>query len=354
MKKIVFLFTLLLSLSAFSQTQWQKLSATKASDFGLSYSLPKTVLTFDATYTKTTLIAGQYYRYAEKLLGITNPILQDSTFFSLENIAMQSTSISDKSTACMVKFESDLPYIMLNAAGVLCAVNANADTTLGEKLKPLPQNYVVQEAITNSQLSFTEETLASGSNAKMAELAAKQIFRLRESRLDLLTGDADQRPKDGEGIKVLLAEIDKQEKALTALFTGTTQVERHYARTKIVPTETDLNHQVLFRFSKHFGYVAADDLSGEPVYIDIKATDRKEFLPDPKAKPNEKRGLAYTIPGKGEVKISYLGKLLFELEQPFTQFGIQANFPAELFTRKKAPAKVILHPDTGAIVSVIQ
>ncbi|MFZ4456504.1 MAG: DUF4831 family protein [Bacteroidales bacterium] len=354
MKKIVLFCAILITFSAFSQTQWQKLTATKASDFGLSYSLPKTVLVVDVEYTKTSIKAGQYYRYAEKLLGITNPILQDSDFYFLDKVSMDATSAPDKTTGCMVKFESDLPYIILNSEGVLCAVNTNADSALAAKIKPLPQNYVVQEATTNSQLSFTEETLASGSTAKMAELAAKQIFRLRESRLDLLTGDADQRPKDGEGIKVVLAEIDKQEKALTALFTGTTQIEKFYARTKVYPTETDLNHQVLFRFSKHFGYVAADDLSGEPVYIDIKATDRKEFLPDPKAKPNEKHGLAYTIPGKGEVKISYYGKVLFETEQPFTQFGIQTNFPAELFTRKKAPAKVIIHPNTGAIVSLMQ
>ena len=205
MKKIVLFCAILTTFSAFSQTQWQKLTATKASDFGLSYSLPKTVLVVDVEYTKTSIKAGQYYRYAEKLLGITNPILQDSDFYFLDKVSMDDTSAPDKTTACMVKFESDLAYIILNAEGVLCAVNTNADSSLVTKIKPLPQNYVVQEAITNSQLSFTEETLASGSTAKMAELVAKQIFRLRESRLDLLTGDADQRLKGGEGIKVVLA-----------------------------------------------------------------------------------------------------------------------------------------------------
>jgi hypothetical protein len=354
MRKVILFFAIFSATSLFSQTQWQKLSATKVSDFGLSYTLPKTLLYIDSEIIKTTLKAGPYYRYAEKLLSVKDPIIQDSIYFSLDKVSVGATSVADKNSACMIQLKSELPYIILNAEGVLCAVNTSADSALGAKMKPLPLNTVVQEAIANAQLSLTEETLASGSTAKMAELVAKQIFRLRESRVDLLTGESEQMPKDGEGLKVLIEQLDKQEKALTALFTGTVQVEKMYARIKLTPVDTDLNRFVLFRFSKHFGLVAADDLSGEPVYIDIKATDRKEFLPDPKQKANEKKGLVYNIPGKGSVKLTYGSNPLFEGEFTFTQFGIQANFPTDLFTRKKSPAKVVLNPDTGAIVSLMQ
>ncbi|MDD2798379.1 MAG: DUF4831 family protein [Bacteroidales bacterium] len=355
MKHLFLLFILFVTLSLSAQTEWQKLSATKASDFGLNYTLPKTIIYIDAEYTKTTLKAGIYYRYAEKLLGIANPILEDSVFFSLDKVDGESTAIADPNSASMVQFKSTIPYLVLNSDGILCAVNCSPDSLTKNAVKPLPQNYVVQEAITNSELSLTEETLASGSTAKMAELAAKQIFRLRESRLDLINGDNDHLPKDGEGLKVIFEQLDKQEKALTALFVGTQRVEKFFVRTKITPTEIDLNHKVLFRFSKHFGFVSADDLSGEPVYLDIKATDRKEFLAaDPKSKPSDKKGLIYNIPGKGKVTISRNNNQLFEQEFTFTQFGIQANFPVDLFTRKKAPAKAILHPITGAIVSLMQ
>jgi hypothetical protein len=289
------------------------------------------------------------------LFGISNPILQDSTFFSLDKVSVSATSTVDKTTACMTQITLPLPNIVVNSEGVISAINAYPDSTLTEKIKPIPLNYIIKQAVANAQLSLTEETLASGSTAKMAEMAAKQIFRLRESRLDLLTGDADQRPKDGSGIKILLDELDKQEKTLITLFIGTTQIEKLFVRTKITPSEFDINHQVLFRFSKYFGYVAADDLSGEPVYIDIKATDRKEpLLVDPKAIPVVKKGLEYIIPGKGNLKISYNSTVLFDSQFTFTQFGIQAYFPADLFNRKKSPAKVILHPNTGAIVSLVQ
>ncbi len=357
MKKSLLFCALLTLLPTFAQTQWQKLSATKATDFGLTYNLPKTLLYADIEFTKTELKAAPYYRYAEKLLGVSNPIIQDSVYFSLDKATVYATSTVDRHSASMVRLESKaiVPYIVLNSEGILCAVNGNPDSNLYAKIVPLPSNYIVKQAIANSQLSLTEETLASGSTAKMAEMAAKQIFRLRESRLDLLSGDADQRPKDGEGIKVLLDELDKQEKALTALFLGTTQVEKQFARIKITPADTDLNHYVLFRFSKHFGFLSSDDLSGEPVYLDIKATDRKEYLPaDPKAKPSDVKGLAYLIPGKGAVKVSYGAKSLFDAEFTFTQFGITANFPVDLFTRKKSPAKVTLHPETGAVLNLVQ
>jgi hypothetical protein len=357
MRKIILICTLFYSITLCAQVQWQKLSATKAPDFGLSYSLPKTVLYFDTEYTKTTLKAAPYFRFAEKLLGITDIIAQDSVYYSLGQVSVWSTSEVDKNSACMVLFKSPLPYIVLNDEGILCAVNTNADTTFKEKIKPLPNNYVMVDAVVNSQLALTEETLASGSVTKMANLVAKQIFRLRESRLDLLTGDAEQRPKDGEGIRILLEQIDKQEKALTSLFIGSTKKEKFYIRTKFVPTDTDLVHSVLFRFSQHFGCVEASNLCGEPIYIDIKATDRKEFVPvvvDPKKKVEEMRGLAYNIPGKGSVILTYGANQLLEKEFTLTQFGIQANFPADLFTQKKGPAKVVLNPATGAIVSLLQ
>ncbi|WP_243348045.1 DUF4831 family protein [Parabacteroides sp. FAFU027] len=353
MKKILFLCGLLFSLSAYSQTEWQKLSATKASDFGLSYSLPKTVLYFDVEYTKTSLKAGPYFRYAEKLLGINNPIVADSTFFTIDKVAAFSHSTIDKKSACMVQFKSSLPYIILNSDGILCAVNTNPDT-ISVRIPELPQNQILKAGPTRTQNVLSEEALASGSVAKMAEVAAKQIFKLRESRTDLLAGDAENAPKDGEGLKVLFAQLDEQESSLMALFMGTTQVEKQFARIKYIPTGDEVNHQVLFRFSKHLGLVEKENLSGGPVYIDLKATDRKQFMPDPKQKAKEKKGLIYNIPGKGEATVSYDNKPLLTQEFTMTQFGIQANFPTNLFNDKKAPGKVILNPETGAIISMMQ
>lgn len=354
MRKFLLFCLVCFSVSLFSQTSWQKLSATKASDWGLSYSLPKTVFYFDTEYTKTTLSAGQYYKYADKLLGIKNPIRNDSVYYSLDKVSILPTATVDKNSASLVQFKSIVPYIVLNQEGVLCSVNTAPDTTFNYKLKPLPANYLLSQEGYDSRLALSEETLASGSFAKMAEMAAKQIFRIRESRMDLLTGDAEARPKDGAGIQLLLEQIDKQEKALTALFVGTVKVEKMFVRNRFIPTDLELSHFVLYRFSKHYGVVAADDLSGEPVYLDIRATDKKDYLPvDPKKK-FEKPGLVYLVPGRGALKLSYFNKVVAEGEFFITQYGIQVSFDPELFTRKKSPAQVVLNPETGAIMTLKQ
>ncbi len=353
MKKIFIILGLLSTLSSFSQTQWQKLSATKAGDFGLSYSLPKTILDIDVEYSKVTLKAGPYYRYAEKLLGIPNPIIADSTYFSLDKATAFTHSVIDKNTTCMVQFKSSLPYIVLNSNGILCAVNTSPDT-LTVAVPVLPENYILRPVVSGTKKVLSEEALASGSIAKMAEVAAKQIFRIRESRTDLITGESEHAPKDGEGLKVLIQQLEEQENALMALFIGQTQVEKQFARIKYTPTGDELNHQILFRFSIHNGLVEKENLSGEPIYFNLKATDRKQFMPDPKKKANEKTGLCYNIPGKGVISLTYRNKQLLEQEFTFTQFGIQANFPTDLFNNKKIPAKVIFNPETGAIIRMMQ
>ncbi len=51
---------------------------------------------------------------------------------------------------------------------------------------------------------MTEDMLRSTSTAKRAELAAARIYELRQSRSDIMSGNADQAPTDGEGLKLVL------------------------------------------------------------------------------------------------------------------------------------------------------
>ena len=59
----------------------------------------------------------------------------------------------------------------------------------------------------------------AGSTSRQAEVAAKQIYRIRESRLDILTGEADNLPPDGDAMKLVIQQLEAQEQALSQLFT---------------------------------------------------------------------------------------------------------------------------------------
>lgn len=61
----------------------------------------------------------------------------------------------------------------------------------------------------------------AGSTAKMAELVAKEIYNIRESKNALVRGQADNMPKDGEQLKIMLANLEEQEAAMTEMFSGT-------------------------------------------------------------------------------------------------------------------------------------
>lgn len=151
---------------------------------------------------------------------------------------------------------------------------------------------------------FSEELLMAGSTAKQAEVAAKQIYRIRESRLNILTGEADNLPPDGEAMKLVIQQLEEQEKALTNLFTGILTKETDHYEVSIIPHD-NLDKEVLFRFSKQLGIVDADDLGGTPVYMNLKATERAPILDAKEAEKKDKslKGIVYNVPGKASIEI---------------------------------------------------
>lgn len=71
------------------------------------------------------------------------------------------------------------------------------------------------------------------------------------SRMNILTGDADNLPPDGEAMKLVIQQLEEQEKALTNLFTGIRAKEVSDYEVTIVPFD-NLDKEVLFRFSPNW------------------------------------------------------------------------------------------------------
>ncbi len=67
---------------------------------------------------------------------------------------------------------------------------------------------------------LTEEILMASSTAKMAELVAKEIYQIRESKNALLRGQADNTPSDGAQLKIMIDNLNQQEDAMTKMFSG--------------------------------------------------------------------------------------------------------------------------------------
>ena len=360
MKRIVFLFFILPFAAGFlnAQTKVLKMSATKSTDFGVTYFLPKTMLTVRAGYNKITQKAGPYARYAERYLGVKEQsvVSEDQVYYKLNNISVMSKGIVDKDASYMVEFKAKTtsPFVYLTEDGLICTINADYEQDSDNK-KVEPAQYASETSSIPAHSVYTEEYLNAGSVTKMAEVAAKQIYKLRESRTDLLTGNADNAPRDGEGMKIVLANLEAQEKALTELFTGTTTTESLSSDFDIEPT-SNVDKEVLFRFSRYAGIVDKDDLSGSPVYINIKnqeSIDTQEII-DPKRKAKESQSIMYNIPGKAEVEVFYGINSMYKNTLSVVQFGNKQMLATSLFDDKKTPVKIYFYPETGAIRQIIQ
>lgn len=355
MKNLIIIAGLLLTMPLVAQTKVVKKNAVKSNNFGVTYSLPLTTFIVDAEVTKVTSKAGPYYKYAEKYLGVKDAITEDNVFYQLDKIGLQNKGVPDKDNTFIVEFKSGTlaPFVYLTEEGLLCTINAEYEMIRSEA-DSVKKKKTVQTNVTPASV-LSEELLMAGSTAKQAEVAAKQIYRIRESRLNILTGEADNLPPDGDAMKLVIEQLEQQEKALTNLFTGVVTKETSYSQFTIHPTG-NMEKEILFRFSDLLGIVAADDLGGAPVYLNLIATEKAPVLDPKEAEKKEKsmKGIIYNLPGKASIEITLNNKTLYKGVEQVAQFGSQESLAPSMFEDKKVPVKIFFYPESGAVKQIIQ
>lgn len=312
---------------------------------GITYYLPRTELRVRVTATCVKYTPGDFRVYAERYLRLNNIPKDASTTWKIDDVKVYAEGVPDDSKIFSVKLnpKTSAPLVGLTKSGVLLSINAQAQAAA--VVPEMPKPVVVDDRL-NSRDYMTQEILAAGSVAKQAELTAAEIYDIRDSRSALAKGEADNMPKDGEQLKLMINSLDTQEKALLQLFKGTQTTETRTYEFTYSPQEDA--ETVLFRFSKKLGPVDADDLAGEPVYISIKD---KHTVPAPvevEKKKKEVLDVRYNVPSDVEVKIFDSDKVLYSETYPMGQFGNVEHLGAELFN-KKMDTRVYLNAVTGGI-----
>lgn len=330
-----------------------RLTANKHNEYGLIYSLPQTHINIEVEAVCTIKKAGPYYRYAEKYLGVKNAISADSRTWEITDVKMSTYGVADKDNEWLMKFKSgSSPFVILDESGLPLAINTDAEqATVQRKRNKMADKSILDG--TDYSSAFTEDMVASESLMKRAETAAAKIFELRESRNDLVSGNADQMPPDGASLKLMLDELNRQEQTLTAMFVGTTQTETKVVRFDYVPTK-GVTDEVVMRVSDVNGIVDKSDLSGDPVYITVKVTKKGELPVDEKGKVKEipKGAVMYTIPGQATVTLATDDEELATEHFDVAQLGVQFGLDPKIFVDKKQPAYVVFHPETGGIKEI--
>lgn len=353
MKKYFLSFLAFVALSVSAQ-EAVKITAGKINDFGLAYNLPTTMAEVRLHITKTDKKAGPYYKYAQKYLGVQDVIAEDAVIYTIDNIEIVEKGIADPEYAYLVKFRAGTtPSIFLSKEGTLMSVNVEPETGNTGSVQTTAQSSSSAKRPAYSVLN--EEQLSAGSTAKMAESAAKQIYRLRESRINIATGDVDHLPADAESYRMIMKQHDDQEAALTEMFLGTSD-SKSYVETIRFDPSTSTGKEVLFRFSSKLGLLEKDNLAGEPytIKVDILEDLRPEEAQAKKGAKNKEKGIAYVTPGKVAVSLIYNNKKLKNSVLQISQLGDIKQLPANIFDDKKAPAKATFNPDTGALINLTQ
>lgn len=345
MKQLLFAFSLLTTLSSAAQDVNYY---SPGKDEGIAYFLPKTVLEVQIVATRTDYRPGEFCQYAGRYLRINDVSPNPETQWTIDKIYIRPVGIPDSTKAYIIKLKdkSIASELALTNNGIIRAIHAatplqdDADTNI-ELKKELSD--------LNPRTYMTEDILSAGSTAKMAELTAQEILNIRDSRNNLLRGNVEAMPKDGPSLQLVLDNLNRQEKALTQSFTGKTQWSQQLFTFHITPG-TSTNEKVVCRFSRHLGILDADNLAGEPIYVDIKPAAPLPVKPEDR-KEKRPQGIIYNIPAEGLVRIYNAQQTYVEERMPFTQYGQTEVLSDKLFNRK-FNTRVLFNPTTGAIVKI--
>lgn len=348
MKNKIFGLICALATAATMQAQTvQKVTVGDNQNYGITYTLPKTVIKVTVNATKTSTTAGVYGPYAEKYLGLTDVATSDRTTWEINSITLEGVAAADTTRTFHIDFseKGGLPEFYFSEEGTLLSVNRAPEVA---KPAVTPKKAEEAKKLTLKATDvMSEEILKAGSKAKQAELTAREIFSIRESRKNLLKGDVDNMPADGASFQLVLDNLDAQEQALLSLFVGVSTVETVDRVFEYVPT-ANVKNEVMFRFSRFDGCLDSDDLLGEPYYLTINILEDNRMAAAP-ADPKKKLGIAFNVPGKASVKLIYKNEAIVENTLQFGQFGHVEQLPVNQFTDKKKMASAALNPLTGSI-----
>ena len=325
---------------------------------GAVYFLPKTAVRVTVEVEKTTYTPGDLCQYAERYLRLRDVSPTPSVGYRITAIRQEPVAVADTTKRYAVKFDprTSATNIRLSDDGVLVGINTEVR---GEKQEVRDYTQPKNNSLTshsspltsklNPRQFMSEDALAAGSTSKMAELIAQDIYEIRDSRNQLVRGQADNMPKDGEQLRLMLNQLDLQDRALTSLFAGTTVSDTTRHTFLIVP-DSVIVRDILFRFSQKLGLVDADDLAGVPYYINI---DDLSTVPapapvDPRKKLKPVDGIFVNIPGRLRATVSDGQQAIITSEFPAGQFGNVELLSGSLFN-KRFTTRLWLNPLSGAI-----
>lgn len=372
MKNVIRLSVFLFLMTAFSACYTGKVATESdavvrplSEDIALTggsivYALPRTVFNVVVETERTIEIPGPYSRYAGDLLGLTNVIKNESEYWSITGISVESFQELDPSgfyviqtttpfitNALSLKNEGlilDINPALYSAAGNERGIETGSggrfiSSDLGSDEYFMVQRDTAFKRVsvdsTFIQIPYIVEKRRQIPREQLAERAARRLMEMRDGEHFILTGESNVFPQS----EAVINEMNRLEKEYTELFTGKTIREKRTFTFQVIPTAENAGKPVrLFQFSEAQGPVSAGQAGGDPVVIELTPEKRTRDLnfirnapEDKKAVPQDK--LYYRVPDVVNMKISLGNEVLFNSRRLVYQFGEIVQLPANLLLK---------------------
>jgi hypothetical protein len=344
--------TLLLTALALSLTATAALGQTARADFDpdgtVSYALPLTTLSFDVEAVQEKFYAGPYAKFAQKYLGI-DARQQDEKTFQLSSVRITPCIEADQSSRHLVTLSSKNgsanAFLQMTSQGLIATKDGSfgeesvwrfpvrtsgdfSDKGVGSNLTAEATTLYqgVREESAYNKVAVQQNMVIEKSLEKKAQEAADMIFKLRKTRVQIVTGDTDAN-YSGEAMAAALAEITRLEKEYMTLFTGYSEFQTQKKHFDLVPLNNErMKVQVVFRLSDEEGLLPADNMSGKPYFVDIKP-EEIAGADLPKAAGKGAAAIVYRIPAICTVALSDGTDILLRSRLPLYQFGVDKTYP---------------------------
>ena len=192
----------------------------------------------------------------------------------------------------------------------------------------------VQTAEGLEKVPVQQKQIVEKSMEKKAEETAGMILKLRQKRIDIITGDTDA-TYSGEAMGAALNELSKLEQEYMSLFYGKSIKDQQTMLFDVVP-RADMAKQmyIAFRISDTQGLLPADDMSGRPVVVEL-SQETEPISPTMVEQIGQiaKNSIVYRKPVTMNAKIIDGAKVLLQTRVQVYQFGKIVSFPMALLVK---------------------
>lgn len=306
----------------------------------VSYALPQTTVTLEVEAVIETFHAGPYARFAQKYLGIEAG-QADKTACTLGSVKMTPYIEADQTRRFFVDAsKSGSSVLSLTSQGLIAVSDGNfgdgsswrfASQSKGDFSDKGVSSNLTSESATlyrgekQGRVAVQQDMVVQKSLEQKAKEAADMIFALRNSRIQIVTGDTDA-TYSGEAMGAALKEIAALEQEYMSLFTGYSDYQTQTLKCDVTPQkDRDNQTYVAFRLSDTEGLVSADNMSGHPYLL--------EFVPQQVSAAAGKASAAkgsvvfYRIPAICAVRLSDGVTPVLQDRVAVYQLGVESTLP---------------------------